>query len=760
VSEKNLPIKLVLQKAADTQPNKGGGTTKFFGEVTPALQEEIVEKFDDILTFYEDVFQESDLIPAVGKITVKPEAIAKSHKPNDLCRCCHIIGSEDLDEVYIKVTKKTIQDTIDLVKNPPSQKFRANLTAVLDIQPIRPQEKIALGLFEISSQGMFDSIKGKIKVKLFDFDDEFDNVQIMGYIMEKLAVLGFSEKHELITYGNKIKYIKVQVESIEDVEKIAAINGVKTVDFFQEYSLPLSEFTNSDLKALLDTDLPIGDVNIGIIDGGISDDNPFLSPYIKNRETYVAKEYQNHSHATFIASTIQYGNKLNGIAAPATQRFQFIDIIAIPNSNPTLGPTDTIGEENLMEIIEEVMEKYSASTKIWNLSLGVESKVCNGSMSDLGIFLDYIQDKYQVQLFVSSGNLNQPPFREWPPQDDMGDRDRIISPADSVRAITVGAIALYDSDDSIVKRDEPAPFSRRGPGANYIVKPDVVDYGGNISRHLGSLGIGMKGLDNYGNIIEGIGTSYSTPRVVQKFASVYDAMVERDVLLAKAMIIHSARMNFRDSLEQNPNNIKYYGFGMPAVDVQDILQCSQDEITLVFRQKIAQGTHLEMFNFPYPKSLIHDGKCFGEIGMTLAYNPVLDDRYGREYCRTNIDASFGMYHISKSGKLEFKGCVPLETTWDEKFEQSRVENGFKWSPIKSYYRKISDRGINAGESWKIRIDMTPRNGLVVPAQEFVLIITIKDPKGHDIYSEVVNGLRERGYITNNLETRQQVRQRQ
>ncbi len=29
-----------------------------------------------------------------------------------------------------------------------------------------------------------------------------------------------------------------------------------------------------------------------------------------------------------------------------------------------------------------------------------------------------------------------------------------------------------------------------------------------------------------------------------------------------------------------------------------------------------------------------------------------------------------------------------------------------------------------------------------------------------IYSEIVNGLRERGYITNNLETRQQIRQRQ
>ena len=105
-------------------------------------------------------------------------------------------------------------------------------------------------------------------------------------------------------------------------------------------------------------------------------------------------------------------------------------------------------------------------------------------------------------------------------------------------------------------------------------------------------------------------------------------------------------------------------------------------------------------------------------------------------------------------KLNFQ-----ESTWDEKFEKARVENGFKWSPIKSYYRKIS-KGIQIGDGWKIRIDMNPRNEITVPAQEFVLIITIKGPEGVDIYSEVINGLRERGYVTNNLETRQQVRQRQ
>ena len=47
MSEKNLPIKLVLQKATDTQPNKGRGDVKFFGDVTPwmlAMEESIVER--------------------------------------------------------------------------------------------------------------------------------------------------------------------------------------------------------------------------------------------------------------------------------------------------------------------------------------------------------------------------------------------------------------------------------------------------------------------------------------------------------------------------------------------------------------------------------------------------------------------------------------------------------------------------------------------------------------------------------------------
>ena len=758
MSENNLPIKLVLQKTTDIMKNTGGGETKFFGDVTPQLKNEIIDKFESLLCFYEDVFLEGENIPAIGKITVKPEAIAKSHKPSDLCRNCPIIGSEDLNEIYIKISKKAVQETIALVKNPPSQKFKANMTAISDIQPIRPEEKIS-SMLQSAAEENFDSIKKEIKIKLFDFDDDFDNAQIWNYVRRKIRQFHLDNNYKIISYGEHIKFLKMEVNSYEDIITLASINGVKTVSFFQEYSLPRNDFSAIELQTLLDSEYRDSDVTIGIIDGGISDDNAFLKPFIMAREEYVNKAYQNPKHATFIASTIQYGNMLNNITVATSYRFKFVDIVAIPNSDKDYGLTDSISEDDLMEIIEEVMEKYSGSTKIWNMSLGIENKPCDGTMSDLGVFLDYIQDKYHVQIFVSSGNINVLPLRNWPPQNGIGEHDRLISPADSVRAVTVGSVALFDSDSSIVKYNEPSPFSRRGPGANYVVKPDIVDYGGNLSTSYIIKGLGVKGMDPYGNIIEGNGTSYSTPRSLQKYASIYDEMVDPDLLLAKAMLIHSARMKSRELLDERPDNIKYYGFGIPSENIQDILQCSEDNVTLVFKQKITQGSHLEMYDFPYPKSLIKNNKYIGEIGMTLAYLPPLDPKYGQEYCRTNIDVSFGTYSYLQNGKIDYKGQVPLEAKWDEKFEAARVENGFKWSPIKSYYRKLR-KGIKIGDGWKLRIDLTARNGMYVPSQEFVLVITIRDSNGNDIYSEIVNGLRERGYITNNIETKYQVRQRQ
>ena len=269
----------------------------------------------------------------------------------------------------------------------------------------------------------------------------------------------------------------------------------------------------------------------------------------------------------------------------------------------------------------------------------------------------------------------------------------------------------------------------------------------------------MKGLDEYGNITEGIGTSYATPRVVQKFAAIYDGLNEKDLLLAKAMLIHSARMHTQELFKNKDlqYDYNYYGYGIPPIEAEDILQCSEDEVTLIFKQKIKQNSHLEMLDFPYPDSLIKDGKYYGEVYMTLVYYPVLDERYGKEYCRNELNASFGTY--THDGKTKYKGEIPLDKTWDECYMPSEINNGCKWNPIKTYHREFK-KGIEVKDGWKLRVDMTSRNGIEVAEQEFVLIITIKSHNKSDIYTEVVNKFKNLGYIVNNLETKLQIRQRQ
>ena len=586
-----------------------------------------------------------------------------------------------------------------------------------------------------TQEGQLESIKGTKTIQLIGKETGESPRQVLRYIRLTLLV---PELLDMLDEGKISFNPAVELSFLSEVEQKWVLNGM-------DYAQAAPSVSQAKRIKALSQEKKLTQQKI----------NEILSEIKKSDMSRVI--FKNNK-----SSTIEFGNELNQLSAKNNYRFKLFDVVAIPNGDKNKGKTDTISEDDLMDIIEEVMEKHSDKVKIWNISLGIPNKLCGKSMSDLGIFLDYIQDKYNVQIIVSAGNLEEIPLRTWPSQKDMKERDRIISPADSVRAITVGSVALYDSADSIVKENEPSPFSRRGPGSNYIVKPDLVDYGGNLSITYDQKNLAMRALSPEGKMIEGNGTSYSTPRITQKCAAVFDEMVDKDLLLAKALLVHSARMNSRDLLNDDlQENINYYGFGNPSINISDILHCSDHEMTLVFKQAIQQGTHLEMFDFPYPKSLITNGKCKGEICMTLVYSPILDQNYGKEYCRTNVDVSFGTYKVKDTGVLSYNGQVPLERAWDEKFEQSRVEHGFKWSPVKSYYRKISSRGIDVKDGWRIRIDMTRRNGLSVRQQEFVLVLTIRDiTEQHDVYSDMVNGLKERSYITNNIETRHQIRQRQ
>ena len=751
-NKERLPIQVVIPREKDYSANKPGGSKKFLCPYTEELRLNFENQCKSLQLSFKDSFEQFPATPCIGKVVMKEKAIAKSHKPTALFKSstCPIIGTERLNEVLIKVTPQGLNHLINNVKSASTKDVKINLTKIQNIVPYSITDKIAIENFDSIS-----AISKPIKVKLFAFDDEADNQYFTRGFEKLLDQLGLQNQFSKPIYGENLNIYKIKCIEKEKINLIAAYPGVRKISFFPHYACDFPNIISAG-KQIENLPMPTEGVDypiIGIIDSGISKNNKYLEPWVYKREIYVGEEFQNNDHGTFVAGIVEFGNILNG--GVKQEHFKLLDVVIFPNGDKEKGAMDTLTEDTLIENLHDVIGRYCDKVKVWNMSLGTD-QICCDIISDLAVALDGIQDMYGVELIISAGNYTQPPLRSWPPKDFLGDKDRITAPADSVRAVTVGSIA-NESISNFVDKGMPSPFSRKGPGANFLVKPEVVYYGGNCEGDLSCAGTGVVSFDIDGNLVEGIGTSYSTPFIATLYATIRNSVIEDNSReYAKAFLIHAANVPECAKNEVAEYN-KYFGYGLPSNSIEDIIACSKYSVTLVFSGTLFDGSFIEFNDFPYPKSLNKEGKCFGDIKMTLAYTPKLNSNYGQEYCRANIDAHFGTYDdISPKGDVQgFKGMVPLEKKWDEKYEASQVENGFKWNPIKSYHKSM--KGIKA-RPWRLRVDSCARLGDDYDGQKFVLLITITDPNDNDIYSEVIQMLRERGYIYNDIKIQNKIRQ--
>lgn len=359
------------------------------------------------------------------------------------------------------------------------------------------------------------------------------------------------------------------------------------------------------------------------------------------------------------------------------------------------------------------MVKKYPQVKVWNLSLSRKDMVCcDDAFSEFGMELDRIQQKYDVAFVSCAGNFEELPLRGWPPE-DLGERDRIHPPADSALGVSVGAVAHVDRPNSRVRLRDPSPFSRRGPGAAFLPKPEVGHIGGNCDGQLNYRQVGVLSLSTNGQVCEAIGTSFSTPIVSSILASIRSgtaATMSRT--LAKALLVHSAALRHGpiDAAE-----LRYRGFGVPG-DLSEVLTCPPWQATLIFEPELQPAKKIyARADFPIPKCFRRpDGRVEGEFLMTLVYDPPLSPNAGAEYCQTNVDVSLGTYDVGKNGKAAHESKIPLEPRdYSKLYEQHLVEHGFKWSPVKVYRKALEATG---GQRWRLMLNLLYR-ATVQPAAD-------------------------------------------
>ncbi len=755
MANKLLPIKVVLSREEDYQAPEGvQSRVKYFGDYTDAVRVHLTTQLDEVQTHFDHHFRSWRGAPAVAKVQMKKEAIAKSYRPVEFFRddICPVIGANRLGELYVSVAPAKIASLRHKLSTIATDREKAQLTAIASIRPYSLEDAIDPAIRSITSQPA--EFFPNVRYRLFRHRSDRENRTLDRAFDTLLQSLNISLSQEL-PYASDLKVFRLANVSRTAMAYLSAFGGTQSVSLFPDYHivrtaarvvghLPAAHFQAPEESLRYGV--------VGLIDSGTDPSNPRLQAWVVDRHDFVPRSQQDHAHGSFVAGLIAQGRALNhGDPRFPTSPAKIIDYVAIDRDGE-------ISEFDLLAAIDDALTRFP-HVRVWNLSLGLVGEPCqDAEFSLFASALDERARRHGVLFIIAAGNYDQPPLRPWPPTTGLD--DRIRPPADAVRAITVGSLAHAHTPSACVPVESPSPFTRRGPGPGYLTKPELSHYGGNCTSHGDHAQIGILSLDAHGHLAENIGTSFACPLVSCIASNVIDELEIADgqssPTLAKALLLHSG---FLKNMPHDETSVTYRGLGTPD-DVTEILSCREDAATLIIQAPLRPRPEFGKRPFPIPPCLQGPRGRNAEIYMTLLYDPEMDRRYGVEYCRSNITVSLGTCppDPAKPGKTKYHREVPpYPKSLSEGYESDLVKNGYKWSPFKLYHRRFRD-GLSS-LPWRLTLEMLNRaEEPSKEVREVVLIISIRsaDPQA-PVYTELLQLMERLQWGAHDLQIRSRTR---
>ncbi|QNO13317.1 S8 family peptidase [Alkalicella caledoniensis] len=775
MADERLPIKFFAKREVDNmrvEAGGGGDPPKFV--LSP---EELMIKsrafVDVVQEFKAEVLKkekENSLIPVVFKTKIIDDATAKTHRRevSNLFRTGtdnNVLGLAEEDELIIKVDdSREVEKIIERLNN--TQRYAHALSAIDSISDFKPI------IDKSESSEPID-----YKVKLIDFQNYEQNTAIRNYFERSIKELGLEISRTNYTPSHVVYNIKgVNLDEFMSINQNEVFEAIFSIEPMPKYTVALDM---GEDEATINISSPKQGKKyaiVGVLDNGVAD-IPHLKPWLtEERYTAYPEPYVKRDHGTFVSGVVVYGDHLEDQEWVGTEGVKILDACVYPDTDK-----EGIEEDELIRNIQEAVKAHHRKVKVWNLSISVVNEVDEYSFSDFAVALDALQDQYGVLICKSAGNCGN--FRKGHP------KGKIHQGADSVRSIVVGSLAHKKASLDFAEVDNPSPFTRIGRGPSYIIKPEIVHYGGNAGTDgngsMVTTGVKSFGLD--GAVRQSVGTSYSTPRIAALAAGLHQEMDEEfDPLLIKALMVHSASYseNLNVPVTERVNQV---GFGKPQ-PVREILYNSPHEVTLILRDEIAKGEYIDMMDFPMPDCLV-DGDYFtGQIVVTLVYNPILDSSQRAEYCQSNVDIKMGTYDGKKDRDTTKRNIlnpvgrdgsqnVLLEDYYSKKKMRSNTDEfalkerllikyGDKYYPVKKYAVNLSEmtdgnqkKFLTKDKNWYLyirglyrdHIEVKSQQEGSVPSQEFCLMVTIKDPTGtKPVYNEANQKLNEYNFWHNSI----------
>lgn len=775
MSNKYLPIKIFeKRKDYDDRSTEGGGDNRepgfvLHGDELQAHAQVLASDLQEVRSQFREALSRKRTLPVIVATSLNDSAIAKTHRK----RVVNILESDGNDNVVGVYGDRQIlsvlpdEAVLDNLENSIYKEESATLTSSLaGIEVFHP-------IVDEYKDGTVD-----YRVRLFDYND-FDRNSLARILFEKYCEEIGVQIQKRIRFTADMYIYRVSISAPDKYLRFVEFEGLYSVEITSPLFVTLDSLADDVIVPVRypedGEEYPV----VGVLDTGIAPIG-HLSPWLlENEHTNYPEEYTNRLHGTAVASIIEYSDDLNGTDICSTDGVNLFSALVYPNQR--------IYPEDLVDNIREAVER-NPDIKIWNMSLGEEEQSELDSFSEFGMALDNIQDENNVLIIKSAGNCHN--FEKGLP------KQRISKSADSIRALTVGSIAETKAEYDYADPNMPSPFTRVGPGPASIIKPDLVFYGGNAGMHDGKRiehGIRTFNLDD--EDVRHAGTSFSTPAVTRIVSDLaYMMQEEFDPLLLRALTIHYAK--YPEGIQMKmTEKVNQMGFGVP-IKAQDILYNSPDEITLILRDTLDKGSFVEMFNFPFPTSLVDENGFFrGQIILTLVNKSIVDEKQAGEYCQSNIDILFGTYEGEKerdTQKRTVKNPLGLEEPKNilndglysasskgihpiNGFERecTLVKYGKKFHPVKKYAVDLSEmrpaereKWLPANRKWYLKVEGLYRDFIENDAlkkdyqlsQEYCMILTIRDPLGTaPVYDEVTQQLTNENFVHHDVRVRNIIR---
>lgn len=397
-----------------------------------------------------------------------------------------------------------------------------------------------------------------------------------------------------------------------------------------------------------------------VIDSGIQENHRLLDlaidvlsskSYVPN-DSSTADYVSNGGHGTKVAGAVLYPKSI-----PTSGIYNlpcWIQNARVLNKNNVLDRRNSY----LPKLMEDIISDF-LPTKIYNLSIASRSPCRLKHMTSWAASIDKITYENDVLFIVATGNLSKEAVknhlgssRQYP--DFLLEKSsRISNPSQSSFALTVGSVSLEEyktvDEHSFGENDSPSAFTKSGPGLWGMIKPDVVEYGGNLvvqkignvhlikSKDETSVELVQSTLGGKKAIGKDIGTSFATPKVSHIAAILQGILPNDNALLYRALIAQSARLPKKYFQNPTSENIRLYGYGIP--DVNRATGNTENRITFIASDFIAPK-QAKLYSVNIPESIRNAGDNYDIlIEFTLSYkaNPRRTRMKTKSYLSTWVD---------------------------------------------------------------------------------------------------------------------------